>query len=102
MGFKLTFAVEVYNDLQESIDWYNQKQSGLGSRFFKAVKEQISRIKKSPYTVAVRYGDIRCAKVKEFPFLIHYKIFQDRNTIKVIAILSTHRNPLIWDERTNK
>ena len=45
MGFKLIYAAEVYDDLQQNIDWYNEKQSGLGSRFFEAVKEQISRIK---------------------------------------------------------
>lgn len=66
MGFKLIYAVEIYDDLQENIDWYNKKQSGLGSRFFKTVKEQIVRIKKAPFTIAVRYDDVRCAKVKEF------------------------------------
>jgi hypothetical protein len=99
MGFKLIYAVEVYNDLQGNIDWYNQKQSGLGSRFFKAVKEQIARIKKNPYTIAVRYEDIRCAKVKGLPYLVHFKIFQDTNIIKIIAVFSTHRNPVIWEER---
>lgn len=102
MGYKLTYAVEVYNDLQENIDWYNKKQSGLGSRFFKAVKEQITRIKKSPYTIAVHYEDVRCAKVKGFPYLIHFKIFEDTNIIKVIAVFSTHRDPVIWEKRTDK
>ena len=54
MGYKLIYAVEVYDDLQKNIDWYKKKQPGLGSRFFKAVKEQITHIKKSPYTIAIR------------------------------------------------
>lgn len=37
MAFKVIFAAEVYDDLQLSVDWYNEQQSGLGSRFFKAV-----------------------------------------------------------------
>jgi len=102
MGFKLVYAAEVFDDLQKDIDWYNQKQQGLGSRFFKAVKKQISRIKKTPYSIAIRYDDVRCAKLKRFPFLVHYKIFQDLNIIKIIAVLSTHRNPIIWEERTDK
>jgi hypothetical protein len=99
MGFKLIYAAEVYDDLQENIDWYNKKQPGQGTRFFKAVKEQIARIKKNPYIIAVRYEDVRCAKVKGFPYLIHFKIFKDKNIIKVIAVFSTHRNPVIWGER---
>jgi hypothetical protein len=96
----LIYAAEVYNDLQENIDWYNQKQNGLGARFFKAVKEQITRIKKNPYSIAVRYDDVRCAKVKQFPYLVHFKIFQDINIIKIIAVFSTHRYPIIWEDRS--
>jgi len=99
MSFKLIYASEVYLDLQQNIDWYNQRQTGLGTLFFKAVKGQISRIKENPSGVAVRYKDVRCAKVKGFPFLIHFKIFPDANAIKIIAIFSTHRNPKIWEER---
>lgn len=102
MSFKLIYAVEVFDDLQENINWYNKKRSGLGSRFYKAVKDQTIRINKNPFSVAIRYDDIRCAKVKGFPYLVHYKIFQDANIIKVVAVLSTHRNPQIWEERTNK
>jgi hypothetical protein len=102
MSFKLLYAAEVFDDLQENIDWFNQKQHGLGARFLKAVKEQITRIKKNPYTISVRYDDIRCAKVKKFPYLVHFKIFQNLNIIKVMAVLSTHRNPIIWEGRTAK
>jgi len=102
MGFKLTYAGEVYQDLQEAVNWYNQKQPGLGKRFFKAVKEQIIRIKKNPLSIAVRYDEVRCAKLKGFPYLIHFKIYPDISIIRVIAVLSTHRDPVIWNERTSK
>jgi len=96
MGFKLIYAPEIYNDLQENINWYNEKIPGLGHRFYKAVKTKISVIKKNPYALAIRYDDIRCGKVKDFPFMIHFKIFPETNLIKVIAVFSTHRNPDLW------
>ncbi|ERR1035437_9962461 len=99
MGFKLIYAPEVYHDLQQNIDWYNEKKADLGTLFFEAVKEQISRIKDKPSSVAIRYKDVRCAKVKGFPYLVHFKIFPEANTIKIIAVFSTHRNPKIWEER---
>jgi hypothetical protein len=99
MNFKLIYAAEVFNDLQQNIDWYNEKQTGLGVRFYKAVKEQISLIKKNPYSIAVRYEDVRCVKVKGFPYMVHFKVFPNINTIKVTAIFSTYRNPKIWQER---
>lgn len=99
MAFKVLFAAEVYDDLQQSIDWYNEQQSGLGSRFFAAVKQQISRISKSPASFAIRYDEVRCAKVRNFPCLIHFKVFSESNTVKIIAVFSTHRNPEIWKYR---
>lgn len=102
MGFKLIYASEVYQDLQQNIDWYNERQTGLGALFFKAVKVQISRIRENPSSIAVRYKDIRCAKVKGFPYLVHFKIFPEAKTIKVIAVFSTHRDPKIWEERNIK
>jgi hypothetical protein len=99
MGFQLIYAAEVYQDLQQNINWYNERQTGLGTLFFKAVKVQISRIKENPFGIAVRYKDIRCAKVKGFPYMIHFKIFSETNTIKVIAVFNTHRNPKIWRDR---
>jgi hypothetical protein len=102
MGFKLTYAAEVYEDLQEAVGWYNRKQPRLGTRFFKSVKEQIARIKKNPFIIAVRYDEVRCAKLKGFPYLIHFKIYPDKSIVRVIAVLSTHRDPVIWNERTSK
>jgi hypothetical protein len=102
MSFKLIFADEIYNDLQRNIKWYNEKQPGLGTRFYKAVKEQFPGIKRNPYSIAIRYEEVRCVKVKGFPYMIHFKIFPGINTVKVIAFFSTSRDPMIWAERTNK
>ena len=99
MGYKLIIASEVENDLQESIDWYNEKQPGLGARFLNEVKKQLHYIKRNPHAIVIRYDIIRCSKVKTFPYLIHYTIEEDIKTIKVIAVFNTNRNPSIWVER---
>jgi len=102
MAFKLIFAAEVFDDLQQNINWYNEKQPGLGKRFYKSVKTQLFRIKKAPYSIAIRYENVRCAPVKEFPFLIHYKVDQEIASIKVIAVFSTYRNPEMPKRRGGK
>ena len=57
MEYKVIYASEVESDLQEGIAWYNEKQSGLGIRFFKEVKKQLNFIKKNPYAIATRYDE---------------------------------------------
>jgi hypothetical protein len=102
MRFKAIYAAEFYDDLQENVDWYNEKQAGLGRRFYKAVKGQTVWIKKNPFTIAIRYDDVRCAKVKGFPYMVHFKVFQEIKTIKIISVFGTHRDPAIWEERSDK
>jgi len=38
VSFKIIYADEVYDDIQNTIDFYNSRGNGLGTRFFKAVK----------------------------------------------------------------
>jgi mRNA-degrading endonuclease RelE of RelBE toxin-antitoxin system len=99
VNYRVIYAPEVETELQESIDWYYGKQHGLGARFLKNVKEQLDYIEKNPYGVAIRYDEIRCSKVKTFPYLIHFKIEEEIKTVKVIAVLNTNRNPAIWISR---
>ena len=46
MGYNILFSSKVESDLQESIDWYNEKQVGLGVRFLNEVKKTIALHKK--------------------------------------------------------
>jgi hypothetical protein len=101
MAYNLIFAPEVYSDLQGSINWYNERKPGLGLRFFRAVKEQITQIRKTPLSIAVRYDDVRCSKVKGFPYMIHFVFSPMTRQIKIIAVFSMYRDPKIWNERTD-
>jgi hypothetical protein len=96
VSYKVIYVPEVETDLQESINWYNNKLPGLGARFLQNVKEQLDYIKKNPYAFAIRYNKIRCVKVKAFPYLIHFKVEKEIKTIKVIAVFNTNRNPAAW------
>lgn len=102
MRFSVIYAPEVFDDIQEAVNWYNFKQKGLGTRFFNAIKEQIKRIKRMPSAFPVIYDDVRCAQVNIFPYMIHFRLFPEKKTIHVIAIFSTDRDPKIWKERTEK
>jgi len=47
--FKVIYAVEVYEDIQNAVDFYNSRQKGLGTRFFKTVKTQTFKIKSNAF-----------------------------------------------------
>jgi mRNA-degrading endonuclease RelE of RelBE toxin-antitoxin system len=97
LHFYLKIDVDALNDIQETFEWYEIQLKGLGIRYKAQVKKQINSLKKDPYLFNVKYNEIRCRKIEKFPFLIHYLINENTNTITVFAILNTSRSPKIWE-----
>ena len=54
-------------DLEHAARWYDEEQTGLGSRFLSAVDQVFGRIRESPQQFPVVSGDIRRALVHTFP-----------------------------------
>ena len=53
----------------------------------------------NPSGFAVRYKTIRTAIIKKFPYMVHYIVDQQIETISVLAVLCTYRNPESWVEK---
>ena len=100
MKFAVEYNPEFFNDLVQAVDWYNDRQNGLGTRFFNKVKKQTAKLSTSALLFAVRYDDVRCMCVEKFPYLVHYRVNQKTLTVRVEALLHTSRDPKIWYERT--
>lgn len=101
MIFNVVYSPEVYNDLQDAIDFYNSRKSGLGFKFIKTVKLHLSKIKSNAYGFQIRYADIRCAPINKFPYTVHYRVLPKTMTIMITAILCDYRNPQIGDHRSS-
>lgn len=87
---------EVFDDIQEAIDWYNTRQSGLGKMFFDVVENEFDSMRSFP-GFQVRYDDVRCLPVKGFPYMIHFVLNDDIQTVVVMGVINTNRNPEIWE-----
>ena len=98
MKFTVEYNPDFFNDIAKAVDWYNEKQAGLGDRLFKAVKKQTKKLSASPLKYAGKYDDIRCMYIERFPYLVHYRVNEQTKSVKVEAIFHTSRNPKIWNE----
>jgi len=94
MAYNIIFEPNVNLEITEQIDWYNSRSKGLGFRFYKNLQNQIATISKNPYLFANKYKSTRVSYLKIFPFAIYYIIFEDTNTVLILAILHTSRKPL--------
>ncbi|OQX75926.1 MAG: hypothetical protein B6D61_09565 [Bacteroidetes bacterium 4484_249] len=95
MHYKLNIKPEAHQDIQEGIDWYNSKQTGLGKRFHVAVKQEFWTLRKIPF-FQVRYDGIRCLPLKKFPYMIHYILEENKKQIIVLGVVNTYKNPIKW------
>jgi plasmid stabilization system protein ParE len=98
--YKLKIEPEALADIQEITDWYNEQQAGLGKRFQDTAIKQINSLSKDPQIYAIRYKEIRCVIIKKFPYLVHFFINNNNNTVEILAVISTDRNPKNWKVRT--
>ena len=100
MNFAVEYNPEFFNDLVQAVDWYDDRQIGLGKRFLNKVRKQTANLSTSALLFAVKYDDIRCMRIEKFPYLVHYRVDEQTFTVKVEALFHTSRDPQIWHERT--
>ena len=102
MKFNVRVEPQALTDIQEITDWYNNKQAGLGKQFQNTAIKQIDSLCKNPYVCAIRYKEIRCMLLRKFPYMTHFYINEETRTVEVLAVISTSRNPNIWNEKIEK
>lgn len=97
--YKVQIDIDALKDLREASDWYNKRVPNLGTRFQKAVKQQINKLKNNAHNYSVRYKNAHCMPINKFPFMVHFAIDETKCIVIVFAILHTSRSPDIWEER---
>lgn len=81
-------------DLAEIHGWYEEKQSGLGSRFLAAVAEVLDFVSRFPRGRPKVHNDVRRANLNVFPYALFY--LYEENVIQVLAV---QRQSRITQER---
>ncbi len=85
------------NDLENSINYYEEQKYGLGNKFLLELKETIKRIEGNPYQFPKIERKARKANLTKFPFAILFVV--DGALINVFSIFHLSRNPNIWKDR---
>ncbi|PKP11440.1 MAG: addiction module toxin RelE [Bacteroidetes bacterium HGW-Bacteroidetes-4] len=97
MKYKLVVKPKAEQDAKDAALWYNNKREDLGNEFLLAIEAQINAIHRNPNQFQIIYNSIRRALIARFPYGIFFIV--EKNTIYVLAILHTFRNPQNWKNR---
>jgi plasmid stabilization system protein ParE len=88
-------AVEA--DVEAAFDWYEAEEPELGFEFLEELRAAYQRILDHPFGYQDLRSGIRRALTRRFPYAIYFSI--ERETIVIVAVLSTARDPAEWQRR---
>ncbi len=95
--YRLTFKPEVYDDIKTAYDWYEAQRAGLGEDFLLTLEESYVKITRNPKLYQDIYKSVKRKLVRRFPYGIFFVLLED--TIIVLAVLHTKREPQEWHSR---
>ena len=91
---KCLFHSTAEQDLSDAIDFYDQKQLGLGDRFFKEIQTAVHQISAYPHAWEQVDAQTHRCLTHRFPYGILYRIKSDH--VRIIAIMHLRRKPNYW------
>lgn len=94
---KYTFHPEAREELNHSVDFYENIKFKLGVEFLEEVYSTIQRIIQFPQAYPMQSKSTRRCLINRFPFAVIYQIRQDE--IFIVAIAHLARKPEYWRER---
>ena len=98
MGYSTVIDPKAIQDVQDAIEFYDEKEPGLGKEFENHLNESLKLLEKNPF-FQIRYDNVHCLPLKRFPFMIHYTVQEKQQIVTVRAVLNTFRSPRNWESR---
>lgn len=98
MKLRLILRPEARLDIDETVFWYEDQRSGLGTRFTEELDQLFRRIVDSPVQFPSVAPDTRRGLLHRFPYAVYFAV--GRENVAVIAVLHQHRDPRVWKQRT--
>lgn|SRR5690554_3392824 len=92
--YKYTLIADpgVKEDLKDAKDYLNSRRKGYGKKFLEQYRDTLKTLQQNSH-FQIRYKDIHCLPLKDFKYMIHFKVNETKKQIHIYAVLSTHLNP---------
>jgi hypothetical protein len=86
-------------EIKSAARWYEERCPGLGEQFIDAVRSTTVLIGASPLRYAIRFADIRRARLSRFPYSVWYCI--SGNCVYILSVLHDKREyrPILEQRR---
>lgn len=93
-SFAVNFQPKADAEVRAAYAWYEDKQSGLGDEFLRAVAVIVEVLSRDPKRFALTTAPYRWAKMRKFPYGIHYSV--EGNSVWILACLHFRQSTQRW------
>ena len=94
---KTVIIRQAAEELNDAIEYYEEKHAGLGLRMMDEIDKHIQWIQDNVKTPRIHKGGYRRVNLKIFPYYIAYMFH--KNILWILAIAHNHRKPEYWIDR---
>ena len=91
------FLTLAQHEVDDAVVWFDERQEGKGLEFLNALDRSVRLIKAYPHASPEIEPEIRRCLFANFPYAVIYGV--DSETIVVLAVAHTHRQPRYWIDR---
>ena len=95
--YRLEAEAAVEFDIDSAFSWYEAEEPGLGPEFLDQLRLIYRRILENPLGYEEQHSGIRRGLMRQFPYAVYFSI--EDETILILAVLHTARNPAEWQLR---
>lgn len=105
MKHRLHVEPQAEREVEEASDWYEAQQEGIGTSFVAAFRVALEKIAHAPTTFAPVPGvdldsPVRSASMKPYPYRVIF--VEEKQRLRVIAVMHGRRDPGYWRDRLRK
>ena len=97
MTVSVVFRSAARHEFREAARWYEARQAGLGAQYVAEIDHAIEGAAEHPERYPRMHGEIRCVRVKRFPYSVFF--LPEANRIVVLAVFHVRRDPIVWHAR---
>lgn len=100
MNYSVLNVPEVESDIRKAFSYYSGINSTLPLQFLDCLQEALQILSNSPF-FELKYKNVRTLKLKQFPYLTHFIIDEERKNVIILAIAIAKENPVNYAKRIN-
>lgn len=93
MQYTLRILLRAQIELTHALKWYDEQLEGLGDRLELSVLKKLDNIGRYPLIYPNKKLDFRECKIDDFPYLIVYKVYPQKQLVIIFSIFHTSRRP---------